>query len=86
MISFRVKISINGEDHEIIQNAPDLKGYTFRVGRMKDGVVEITVIENQASAEFAVDFQRNYGRTMINGKNPGGELIERIFLPKVSGK
>ncbi len=81
-----IKIVINGYRYEINENAPALKGYTFRVGRMEDGVVEINVLENQAGTEFAVDFQRDYGRTIINGKNPGGELVERIFLPKVPEK
>jgi len=42
--------------------------------------VEIKFLYVDCKACFIFDFQRNYGRTELNGQNPGAELVSKLYL------
>ena len=64
-------------------NRPGKETRAFRVELPKDGTIEIEVLHApEKAAMFALDTQRSYGRTTLNGEKIDAELVARLKLTK----
>jgi hypothetical protein len=72
-------LEINGEKKKFSSNRQSAKTETFNIPFNDDGGVNIKLISADTKVFCLIDRQRNYSRTLINGENPGGELVCRLF-------
>ncbi|OGV49502.1 MAG: hypothetical protein A2X49_01000 [Lentisphaerae bacterium GWF2_52_8] len=74
-------IEINGKEHAVKSKGEGVPmEEKFRITPQPDGSVSIKVIDLQGDMSFIADFQRDYGRTRLNGEPLGGELVARLYL------
>lgn len=73
------ELDINGEKKNFSSSQKNAKTETFNIPYKADGGVNIKLISANTRVFCLIDRQRNYSRTMINGENPGGELVCRLF-------
>lgn len=72
-------LEINGEKKNFSSSQKTAKTETFNIPFSADGGVNIKLISADTKVFCLIDRQRNYSRTLLNGKNPGGELVCRLF-------
>ncbi len=72
-------LEINGEKKNFSNSQKGAKTETFNIPFNDDGSVNIKLISSNTKVFCLIDHQRNYSRTLINGENPGGELVCRLF-------
>ncbi len=80
-------LEINGEKKKFSSSQKSAKTETFNIPFNDNGIVNIKLISSDTKVFCLIDRQRNYSRTLINGENPGGELVCRLFcMPLKPGK
>jgi len=81
------ELDINGEKKNFSSSQKIAKTETFNIPYKTDGSVNIKLLSADTKVFCLIDRQRNYSRTLINGENPGGELVCRLFcMPLKAGK
>ncbi len=77
-----MKLEINGQPHQLVI----LQGMNTKLFKIPfdspSAKLEIKFINLDCKVYPLFDFQRNYGRSELNGKNPGGELVSKLYLSK----
>lgn len=69
---------INGEKKSVKSDKPGMVEHEFDIPFPEDFTVRIQPLSLK-NASFGFDAQRDYGRSFLNGKNIGAELICRLF-------
>ncbi len=72
-------LEVNGEKRNFSSSRKGIKTETFNIPFKNDGIINIKLISSDTKIFCLIDRQRNYSRTLINGENPGGELVCRLF-------
>jgi len=76
----KMKIEINGKPLQLeLRQGMDEKLFQIQFSA-SDPQVEIKFLFIDCKAYPIFDFQRNYGRTEFNGKNPCAELVSKLYL------
>ncbi|MFA6100598.1 MAG: glycosyltransferase family 39 protein [Victivallaceae bacterium] len=73
------QLEINGEKKNFTCYQKGVKTETFNIPFNDEGSVNIKLIAADSKIFYLIDRQRNYSRTLVNGENPGGELVCRLF-------
>jgi 4-amino-4-deoxy-L-arabinose transferase-like glycosyltransferase len=76
---------INGESKTVSRSKAGNKDNTelLTIPFNSDGSVNIKLVSADTKISCVIDRQRNYSRTLINGENPGGELVCRLYCSAV---
>jgi hypothetical protein len=74
-------LEVNGESKTVSRSKDRNKDNTERLAIPfnSDGSVNIKLVSSDTKVSCVIDRQRNYSRTLINGENPGGELVCRLY-------
>ena len=74
-------LEINGESKTVSRSKDRNKDNAERLAIPfnSDGSVNIKLVSSDTKVSCVIDRQRNYSRTLINGENPGGELVCRLY-------
>ncbi len=75
----RIQVSVNGQVHEFVFAKPDRITQYIPLPKPAD-TVELKLLSRYEGVFCNVDFQRNYGRTLVGGQVLDGELVCRLFL------
>lgn len=75
-------LNVNGYNIELKGQSTGLVEHEFYIPLRHDGKIEIKTLFLDCGIFYLLDFQRDYGRTAVDGKNPGGELICSLYLMK----
>jgi len=76
----KMKIEINGKPFQV-ELKQDMNEQLFQIPfSASNPQVEIKFIFIDCKAYPIFDFQRNYGRTELNGNNPYAELVSKLYL------
>jgi 4-amino-4-deoxy-L-arabinose transferase-like glycosyltransferase len=83
----RVLLEISGEQKIFSSSKQGLVSASFEIPYPANGQVSIRMLSAEGVVYYFLDSQRDYGRTIINGKTVPGELVCRIyFIPKQKPK
>ncbi|HBC87710.1 MAG TPA: hypothetical protein DCZ94_12195 [Lentisphaeria bacterium] len=75
-----VKLEVNGKSQQF-EVKQGMNEQLFQIPfDLSASQVEIRFTFLDCKAYPLFDFQRNYGRTELNGKNPGAELVSKLYL------
>ena len=82
----KAELEINGKSFVFKESAPIRKIYEFPIP--PEEFEKITIIPRKMDCRIfiLIDFQRDYSRTTLNGKNPGGELVSQMILTENKDK
>ncbi len=72
-------VEANGLERRIVFEKAGLREEEFQFEQCPDGKVMISINGAGAGLFAWIDRQRDYGRTLIGGKSPGGELACRMY-------
>jgi 4-amino-4-deoxy-L-arabinose transferase-like glycosyltransferase len=73
-----IVLSVNGERYDFVFPQPGWTTHRIPMANPSD-TVEIIMQTPREGVFSSVDFQRNYGRTLFDGKPLDGELVCRLF-------
>ena len=71
---------INGKQHVLRELQPCRKTFEFTISSDETSSITIIPRDIDCKAFVFIDLQRNYSRTLINGKNAGGELVCQLLF------
>lgn len=72
-------VEINGEKHDFIFEAGGPNTRKFSLDKPGTDTVEVRILSSSQPVFFLIDYQRDYGRTLINNQPCRGELVCRLF-------
>ncbi len=72
-------LSINGEKHDFVFETGGSIAKKFTLPKPKADTVEIRIVSSPQPMFYLIDYQRDYGRTIINNQPVKGELVCRLF-------
>jgi len=75
------ELIINGERKSVKSDKPGMSEHEFDMPFPENATVRIQPLDMK-NVYLGIDTQRDYGRTLANGKSIGAELICRIFCFK----
>lgn len=77
-----IVLDFNGQRRSFIAYAPGMQEIEVNLPYPQDGILTVKVVRADAIASFLADFQRDYGRTFVNGVQLPGELVVRMNCKK----
>lgn len=72
-------ILVNGIREIISFSRSGLKYFTFKLPLSKPGQITLQYISSTMPLSIIMDYQRNYGRTLLNGEPVQAELVCRLY-------
>ena len=73
-------ININGQLFKFRADKTGFKPQEFVLKDIADGEIVIMPVKLDCSLFCFIDVQRDYGRTIINHENSGGELVSSLYI------
>jgi Dolichyl-phosphate-mannose-protein mannosyltransferase len=73
-------LRINGKFERFITSHPGKSQQTFTIPISPDGTVNINLISSTCKVFYAIDTQRNYGRSSVDDNPVQGEIVCRLFI------
>jgi 4-amino-4-deoxy-L-arabinose transferase-like glycosyltransferase len=73
-------LSVNGKKFTLRENIPGRKVQEFKLNKIPGGKVIITPERLDCTILCFIDMQRNYGRTTVEHKSTGGELVSAVYI------
>lgn len=77
-----VILMINGEKFNFDFEKKGKKKISAEIKTPSDSLISIKCLNSDTESYFAVDRQRNYGRTWLNGKQIDAELVMEAYIPQ----
>lgn len=76
----RMILEVNGEKVELKEEKQVKKLYEFSIPKEDAGNISLKATDMDCRAFMMLDYQRNYGRTSIDGINPEAELVSQLLF------
>lgn len=78
----KMMLEVNGREYLLKEASPIRKLYEFYINADQVGKITLIPKDMDCRVFVVVDFQRDYGRTSIDGNDPGGELVSQLLFAK----
>lgn len=75
-------LEVNGQKYQLKEDSPIRKLYEFRIKPNETKEITLVPYDMDCRVFVVLDYQRDYGRTEINGKKSNGELVSNLIFKK----